>query len=82
MGHETVATISRESWKRLKVSNERRHLFERFDVHVSGPPETPLYGIDSWDNLQLMKRVDMQTLHPCWGRYFFVEYEGVVLKKK
>ena len=71
MGHETVATISRENWKRLRNSNDRRQLFEGFDVHVAGAPETPLYGIDSWRSLQLMKRVDMmQMLHPCWGKVF------------
>ena len=76
MGHETVATISRENWKRLRNSNDRRQLFEGFDVHVCGAPETPLYGIDSWKNLQLVKRVDMQTLHPCWGKVFSVGYEN------
>ena len=70
MGHEAVASISRENWKRLRNSNDRRQLFEGFDVHVCGAPETPLYGIDSWKNLQLMKRVDMQALHPCWGKVF------------
>ena len=70
MGHETVATISRENWKRLRNRKDRRQLFEGFDVHIYGSLETPLYGIDSWKNLQLMKRVDMQALHPCWGKVF------------
>ena len=68
MGHETVATISRENWKRLRNPKDRRQLFEGFDVHICGSPETPLYGINSWKSLQLMKRVDMQIPHPCWGK--------------
>ena len=76
MGHEAVATISRENWKRLRNSNDRRQLFEGFDVHVTGAPETPLYSIDSWRSLQLMKRVDMQMLHPCWGKVFSLLNEG------
>ena len=62
MGHEAVASISRENWKRLRNSTDRRQLFEGFDIHVCGAPETPLYGIDSWKNLQLIELGEREGL--------------------
>ncbi|KAH8120661.1 hypothetical protein DFH11DRAFT_82020 [Phellopilus nigrolimitatus] len=51
-------TILRKDWERLGFA-QRREVFTHANVHISGPPQEPLFGIQDWSSLGLDGLLDL-----------------------
>lgn len=61
-------TIYRQDFDKM-TEVEKRQVYRRYHIHVSGRPHEALYGIDGWGSPNIQAIVDCSMLRECHGKF-------------